>query len=192
MWLVLFLLAPLLWSQAVTGQPTIGNVVCSNTNVVEYVPVGTDLSIGTTYRTPGTTYRLRAGRYFVNSFTELSDSSPICYIGSGAGATEIQLGADLLLAQAAQLAFQALTVTGPGGSIFPSEQATLAADNVVFRDFAGTTIFSRNDATVALTNVRVSGSGAEAVSTAVILAPNVDNPTWSNVSEAVCMLRVPG
>jgi hypothetical protein len=151
--------------------------------------VGTDLSIGTTYRTPGTTYRLRAGRYFVNSFTELSDSSPICYIGSGAGATEIQLGADLLLAQAAQLAFQALTVTGPGGSIFPSEQATLAADNVVFRDFVGRTIAARDDATVALTNVRVSGSG---LGIAAVSLARVDNPTWSNVSEAVCMLRVPG
>lgn len=171
-------MAPLLWSQAVTGQTTIGNVVCSNTNV-EDVPVGADLSDGTTYRTPGTTHRLGAGRYFVNSPIQVSDSSPICYIGSSAGATEIQLGADLQLAQAAQLAFQALTVTGPGGSIFPSDRAKLAADSVVFRDFAGVTIAASDDATVALTNVRVSGSGLGA--TAVSLA-RVGNPTWSNVT----------
>lgn len=79
MLLVLFLLATLLWSQAATGQPTIGGIICDGNNVVD-VPEGSDLA---GFSTPGTTYRLDKGKYFIANNIQQSSGLPICYIGSG-------------------------------------------------------------------------------------------------------------
>jgi hypothetical protein len=101
---------------------------------------GADLVLAANHE-DGTTYRLSSGTYFITTSTPISNTLPLCYIGSGGTIIKVTASnPSLLFFPSAPLAFKDLTIDGqskPGITGINVLTGDLYAEHVNIQNFGG-------------------------------------------------------